>query len=256
MLTKERFFRILDILDNKSFVTIQELMTALQTSKSTINRDLIELEKQGLVQRERGGAIKKELPATLSSYKEIPVIDKEFIHSHEKEMICASAAEVIREGDCIYIDSGTTPSYLIPFIAQKNIKLVTSSIYAVRKLPKNYQAELFLIGGKYNMSYDMSVGFLTTENIKRFHFDHAFFSASGVELDTGEVMAVDFDISEVKAAVMARTRASHLLIDDSKLRVKALCTWAYLPDFKNIFMNRTDLDIELPDNFTQVESAG
>lgn len=60
MLTKERFFRILELLDHKSFITIQELMEVLNASKSTVNRDLIELEKQGLIQRERGGAIKKE----------------------------------------------------------------------------------------------------------------------------------------------------------------------------------------------------
>ena len=43
MLTKERFFRILELLDHKSFITIQELMEVLNASKSTFNRDLIEL---------------------------------------------------------------------------------------------------------------------------------------------------------------------------------------------------------------------
>ena len=91
MLTKERFFRILELLDHKSFITIQELMEVLNASKSTVNRDLIELEKQGLIQRERGGAIKKEMPATLSSYRELPVMDKEHIHSADKDMNCAQA---------------------------------------------------------------------------------------------------------------------------------------------------------------------
>lgn len=127
MLTKERFFRILELLDHKSFITIQELMEVLNASKSTVNRDLIELEKQGLIQRERGGAIKKEMPATLSSYRELPVMDKEHIHSAEKDMICAQAAAIVKDGDCVYVDSGTTPSYLIPYIAGKNIKLVTSA---------------------------------------------------------------------------------------------------------------------------------
>lgn len=249
MLTKERFFRILDILEHKSFATIQELMEAIGASKSTINRDLIELEKQGLIQRERGGAIKKEVSETLSSYKEVPVVDKEFIHCAEKDCICSFAADIIKDGDCVYIDSGTTPAYLIPYLASKKIKLVTSSIYAVRKLPKSFQGELFLIGGKYHMGYDMSVGFLTTENISKFHFDHAFFSTSGIELATQEVMAIDFDISEVKAAVMKRAANSHLLIDDSKLAIKALCTWAYITDFTIIFINQPNTEIELPDNF-------
>ena len=104
----------------------------------------------------------------------------------------------------MYVDSGTTPSYLIPYIAGKNIKLVTSSIYALRKLPASFPGELFLIGGKYDMRYDMSVGYLTTEHIRKFHFDHAFFSASGVELHSQEVLAIDFTISEVKSTVLQR----------------------------------------------------
>ena len=118
-------------------------MEVLNASKSTVNRDLIELEKQGLIQRERGGAIKKEMPATLSSYRELPVMDKEHIHSAEKDMICAQAAAIVKDGDCVYVDSGTTPSYLIPYIAGKNIKLVTSSIYALRKLPVSFSRRAF-----------------------------------------------------------------------------------------------------------------
>ena len=166
MLTKERFFRILELLDHKSFITIQELMEVLNASKSTVNRDLIELEKQGLIQRERGGAIKKEMPATLSSYRELPVMDKEHIHSAEKDMICAQAAAIVKDGDCVYVDSGTTPSYLIPYIAGKNIKLVTSSIYALRKLPASFPGELFLIGGKYDMRYP---GSACIYKVQKFH---------------------------------------------------------------------------------------
>ena len=233
MLTKERFFRILELLDHKSFITIQELMEVLNASKSTVNRDLIELEKQGLIHRE------------------LPVMDKEHIHSAEKDMICAQAAAIVKDGDCVYVDSGTTPSYLIPYIAGKNIKLVTSSIYALRKLPASFPGELFLIGGKYDMRYDMSVGYLTTEHIRKFHFDHAFFSASGVELDSQEVLAIDFTISEVKSTVLQRSRSSHLLIDDSKLSIRALCTWAVLSDFQDVYINAFEAmrEMELPQHF-------
>lgn len=178
-------------------------------------------------------------------------MDKEHIHSREKDILCRRAAEIVKDGDCVYVDSGTTPSYLIPYIAKKNIKLVTSSIYALRKLPASFSGELFLIGGKYDMRYDMSVGYLTTEHIRKFHFDHAFFSASGVELDSQEVLAIDFTISEVKSTVMQRSRNSHLLIDDSKLSIRALCTWAMLSDFQDVYINAAESlqELELPEHF-------
>ena len=55
MLSKERLFRIMEVIEEQSFVTISELMEFLNASKSTITRDLMELERQGLIQRERGG---------------------------------------------------------------------------------------------------------------------------------------------------------------------------------------------------------
>ena len=76
MLSKERLFRIMEVIEEQSFVTISELMEFLNASKSTITRDLMELERQGLIQRERGGAIRKELPQTLSSSTDLPVMNK------------------------------------------------------------------------------------------------------------------------------------------------------------------------------------
>lgn len=121
MLSKERMLRIMNILNSHSFVTIQELIQQLGVSKSTINRDLIELERQGLVKRERGGAMKVEMKETLNNLKEIPVREKEYVHREEKRRICKRAAERIQNGDCIYVDSGTTPSYLLEYLHHKDI---------------------------------------------------------------------------------------------------------------------------------------
>ena len=147
MLSKERLFRIMEVIEEQSFVTISELMEFLNASKSTITRDLMELERQGLIQRERGGAIRKELPQTLSSSTDLPVMNKENIHLAEKELIGKAAAEIVKNGECIYLDSGTTPVAMLPYLKDKNIKLVTASTYLVRKLPKRFKGELFLIGG-------------------------------------------------------------------------------------------------------------
>ena len=131
MLSKERLFRIMEVIEEQSFVTISELMEFLNASKSTITRDLMELERQGLIQRERGGAIRKELPQTLSSSTDLPVMNKENIHLAEKELIGKAAAEIVKNGECIYLDSGTTPVAMLPYLKDKNIKLVTASTYLV-----------------------------------------------------------------------------------------------------------------------------
>lgn len=199
MLSKERMYRILNLLKEQTFVTVKQLMDEFDVSRSSIMRDLIELENLGLIKRERGGAVAKDVAnLTLSSFNEAPVIDKESLHIEEKQRICKKAAQRIKDGDCIYIDSGTTPVYLLPHIIDKQIKIVTPSTYLIRKLPDSFKGDIFLLGGEFKKSYDMSYGSLTLEMIKQFNFDHAFFSTNGVNLENGEVYIFEFAIGAVK----------------------------------------------------------
>ena len=61
MLNKERMYKIMTLLNEQGFVSVKELMEKLQVSRSSIMRDLIELENQGLIQREHGGASLKKI---------------------------------------------------------------------------------------------------------------------------------------------------------------------------------------------------
>ena len=69
MLSKERMYRILNLLKEQTFVTVKQLMEEFDVSRSSIMRDLIELENLGLIKRERGGAVAKDVAnLTLSSF--------------------------------------------------------------------------------------------------------------------------------------------------------------------------------------------
>ena len=250
MLSKERMYRILNLLKEQTFVTVKQLMDEFDVSRSSIMRDLIELENLGLIKRERGGAVAKDVAnLTLSSFNEAPVIDKESLHIEEKQRICKKAAQRIKDGDCIYIDSGTTPVYLLPHIIDKQIKIVTPSTYLIRKLPDSFKGDIFLLVGEFKKSYDMSYGSLTLEMIKQFNFDHAFFSTNGVNLENGEVYIFEFAIGAVKKEIMKRCLNNYLLIDSSKFNIRAICTWANSNEFNSVYVNEFETDIELPDNY-------
>ena len=250
MLNKERMYKIMTLLNEQGFVSVKELMEKLQVSRSSIMRDLIELENQGLIQREHGGASLKNIETpTLSSLNEIPVSHKETLNVEQKKLICKEAAKKIHDGDCIYIDSGTTPVYLLPYIVNKHIKIATASTYLIRKIPESFKGDIYLLGGEFNKDYDMSYGPLTLQMIKQFNFDHAFFSTNGVSLKTGEVNIFEFSIGAVKREIMKRSLNNHLLIDDSKFGDKALCTWANTDEFNTVYVNDFKHDLELPDNY-------
>lgn len=248
MITKERMTRILEILNAQKFVSIHELTQVLQVSRSSIVRDLIELENQGFLQRERGGASLKESTSILNSFNEMAVFDKENIHLEEKRRICKQAVQSIQDGECVYIDSGTTPSFMLDYLGNKKIQLVTPSIYVIRKLPKDFIGEVFLLGGEYNPQYDMSYGPLTLEMIRPFHFDRAFLSTNGVSLTSMSASVFDFSIGAVKKAIVQRSQYCDLLIDSSKVGINSMCTWASLDAFHSIYIEDWPEGEEMPEN--------
>ena len=94
-------------------------MQRTKSSESTIRRDLALLEEQGLLKRIHGGAT---LP--YSKIDEPNMQDKSSKNLHDKQLIAEAAASLIRDGDCIYLDAGTTVSEMIPFLMNKKIVIV------------------------------------------------------------------------------------------------------------------------------------
>ncbi|MDD6466853.1 MAG: DeoR/GlpR family DNA-binding transcription regulator [Erysipelotrichaceae bacterium] len=250
MLSKERLYRLTQMIQERQFVTINELMETFHVSRSSIVRDLIQLEQQGVLVRERGGATAKKISSmTLNRLTEVSVKQKEYQHAKEKERIGKQAAQCIKEGDCVYIDSGTTPLYVLPYLFQKKVTIVTPSIYVIRKLPDNFVGNVYLLGGYFEQKYDMSTGPITIDMIQKFNFDHAFLSTNGVDLQTQEVSVFEFEIGCIKKEVMKRSTHNYLLIDDSKLNQKAMYHWTTLKAFDTVFVNTFQTHAKIPDNF-------
>lgn len=249
MLSQERLLRIMNVIKKRTYVTIKELMAEIRVSKSTVTRDLIELEARGLITRERGGAMLLEQSDTLSVYNEVPTVSKEFLCEEAKESVCERAVKNVKDGDCIYIDSGTTPTYLLPCLIQKRVRIVTSSTYLIRKIPQGYKEEIYLLGGQFYPNYDMSSGSMAVDMVKNFNFDHAFFSTNGVNLDNGEVYIFDFQLGALKKEIWKRSQKSYLLVDDSKFLIKATCTWAEMNQFTHVYVNEFPKDRKIPENF-------
>lgn len=102
MLTEERYAKILSILENTGSVTVQQLMTELDTSESTIRRDLTALDASGQLTKVHGGAILKN---TVYSTQDDKVTHCKEQNKDAKEKIARHAASLITPGDFVYIDA-------------------------------------------------------------------------------------------------------------------------------------------------------
>ena len=252
MIEKERHVLIMDQLRENGFVSVKDLMTRLETSRSSVMRDLIALEGQGLLIREHGGAALPEVTQTLSRRGEPAVAEKVNEKVREKRIIAARAAMLVKPGFCIFLDSGTTTPNVLNAIRDKEVTVVTPSVYLVKHLPEGMAGSVYLLGGQYDAKYDMNRGEYASGMLEMFHIDLGFFSANGIRLENGDVMVADFNLAAAKKQAMKQCARKVLLVDDSKVNRMASCTYAKLEEFEAVYINGKKQDDD-PDNIVKVE---
>lgn len=234
MLGKERLAHIIKRLQIQPSISIQALSKEMNVSFSTVQRDLAKLQKEGKIDRTRGGAISNKVALTLSGMNEIAVSEKVNLNTLEKDIIAQCAYKYIKEGECIFLDSGTTIAHIVPYIINMNISIVTNSLYLQRKLI-GCLGKVYLIGGEYNQKFDMSVGASTVMELEKMHFDRAFLSVSGVNVNDDELLSVESSIAAIKQMVIKRSKETYVLADHTKFNVLAVHTFAKISDIKYLF---------------------
>lgn len=179
--SKERREKILQLIAGNEEVKISDLSRLFDVSEISIRRDLIELELEGLLKRTYGGAISTAKVIQEQSFKE--KIGK---HLEEKQRIANLAVKMIRKGDTIILDSGTTTLQIARMIkSPQELTIVTPSLPIAEELGAYSGISLILAGGTYNPSYQSLIGPLTVKNIGQFHVNKAFIGVDGLTISHG-----------------------------------------------------------------------
>ena len=159
MLTEERHKLILEELRNNSVVYVNELVKMLDTSESTIRRDLNYLDEVGKLKKVHGGAT---------------LLEKEF---HTKDDL-VSIRETLNINDKSII-AGTTTNLMIDFLEEKEAIYVTNGINQAKKLISN-GFRTYILGGEIKDSTEAIVGVEAINSLKRYNFTKGFFGTNGI----------------------------------------------------------------------------
>ncbi|MGL5806058.1 MAG: DeoR/GlpR family DNA-binding transcription regulator, partial [Xenococcaceae cyanobacterium] len=165
MLTAERRQYILDLLNRNKKVLSSELSTVLNVSEDTIRRDLRELAESGLLQRVHGGALLAS-PA-IASYA-----DRQKQAPKEKEEIAIAAAKLVRNGQVVILDGGTTTLQVarhLPLDLQATV--VTNSSPIAMELAEHPYVDVVMLGGQFYKKALVNVGAATVEQLKMIRAD-------------------------------------------------------------------------------------
>lgn len=180
----------------------------LQVSESTIRRDLEILEKQGLVERTRGGAILNEHIRAEAEYVQRA---QRFIE--EKRSIGKIAATLIEAGDMVFINSGTTTSQLIQNIhGIPKVTLVTNNTSALTD-GQDTDFELNLLGGKYLPVSQAVFGYFALDNLNQIYATKTFIGVEGLSIKYGCTVST-FAEAEIIRTMIAHTQGPVIIVAD------------------------------------------
>lgn len=209
----ERHRTILNLLPEKTSITLKELENHLYCSRITIQRDLVELESKGLLNRVHGGATLKNFD--LANYGH----DKRLlIQSDKKKKIAKKAISLIKSNMYIFLDASSTSYFLSEHIFPDNVRIITSGIDTFLNLQKNKNIQSILTGGRINPLNRTLVGPEAISVINQFHFNIAFFSADSIIEDKG-VYSSDEEAAAISSAGIKNSDKKIFLFDSSKVHI-------------------------------------
>lgn len=224
MLTETRQEQILKLLKSKGSVTLQELKEYLNTSESTIRRDLNVMHGQGRLRKVFGGAVALEDVDA----KDEQVARREEKNLEEKKKIGRYAASLIQEDDFVYLDAGTTTGCMLEYIKEKRAVFVTNAPSHAQKLARA-GIRVILTGGRLKQSTEAIVGNEACLQLKRFNFNIGFWGTNGVSVKAG-LSTPDPDEAMVKQCAMEQTQKCFVVCDHSKFYKVSPVTFGSLED--------------------------
>lgn len=225
MLTEERYHIILEKLKMDGIVSVNELINSLETSESTIRRDLNSLHKLGKLKKVHGGAVLLEDNYAKGDFK---VSIRKGINIKKKTIIARYAASLVKDNDVIYIDAGTTTEIIIDYITAKNITVVTNGIgHAKSLLEKNIKT--YILGGEIKSITEAVVGITAVDNLQSYNFSKGFFGANGISENNGYTTP-DLNEAMVKTEAIKRCAKTYILVDNSKFEETSFITFCRLQD--------------------------
>ncbi len=220
---EERKKIILDLLHSNDFVSGRSIMERCNVSEITVRRDLTDLENKGLLIRTHGGAVRSVAAGNLFTYD-----SKISRNRQNKEAICRTASSFIENNDIIFIDCGSTLSFMSKYVTKfESLTIITNSLPIVSELINFPAIKLILIGGEVINERKAIYGLFADRNISQFHAKKAFIGADGVSLEGG-LTSYDENEASVTSKMAGNSEKVFLLCDSSKIEKDSFVRFAPL----------------------------
>jgi DeoR family transcriptional regulator of aga operon len=213
LLLEERRRRICDLLREHGRVTVEDLARRFNTSAVTIRLDLDALDAAGALARMRGGALARR------ENDDLPILIKQTLHHAEKIRIARAAAALIRDGETIILDSGTTTAEIAKQIRTLNLQslnVITNALNIAILLSDVPAVQLIMPGGFLRRNSNSLSGYIAESAIDNLRADRLFLGVDGLDPQIG-LMTPHLAEAQLNAKMIRISQQVVAVTDSSKL---------------------------------------
>jgi DeoR/GlpR family transcriptional regulator of sugar metabolism len=216
-MSNDRVETILNHLKLHNLVTVEELVEVTGASPSTIRRELSKLTRKGTISRVHGGA-------TLNRYIPIqtPVTEKAVTRHQDKALIGKKAASLIREGDCIILDAGTTTMEIARNIPNIPLTVFTPDLNIALVLSELSQVDVIVTGGRIDKTTKSCAGDDTKQYFEKINPNLVFLACNAWIDESPGVSTPSYSKVIIKKALLKRHAKKVLVVDSSKYGATSL----------------------------------
>lgn len=224
MSISDRQEQILQILNERTFITVNELASLTFTSPSSIRRDLTHMQNSGLVKRSHGGV---SLPEPISGVASF--YDRTHQNIHEKRTIAKKAASLLKSGQSILLDSSSTAAFLLPYIAKVSAVSVFTNNLSTALKAIELGIDTHCVGGHSANGSAVLSGAEAYRFLSRLKVDILFFSSQSIDCD-GNISDSTEEENFVRELMLKSAKTSVFLCDSEKFGKRSLYTLCNLDD--------------------------
>lgn len=225
--------KILSLVNERGIAGMTELMSATGASRSTIRRDIEQMDIDGLLIRTHGGAKRIER----ANNDDIPLIVRQRLRSTEKRLIAKAALSFIDPGDTIFLNAGTTTLELASMLNVFNdLTVITYDLLIAMEIART-QNRLIVAGGELRKGSATLADTFTLTMMEQFFVKKAFVSSDAVDINRGFMDYSPYEIA-IKRKMIKNSEMSYMLVDHTKFEAQALTNICMIEEINTIISDR------------------
>ena len=226
----ERCLSILDMLQKQRKVEVNDLAEKFGISEMTIRRDLNFLAQQYNITRTHGGAMMAEQPVV----RMISFDESRISHKEAKERIAARAAALVRNGQRIFIDAGSTTRIILNYLDEDTrAVIVTNHLKVAERALQFANLSVIMLGGEMIRITNCSSGTVAEEQLEKHQLDTAFLGAAAIGTDGGLYDGYSPE-ARFKRSIFSVAKKIYILADSSKFNTYDLNSFASLSQVNGV----------------------